>query len=741
MIDQVQSAPETSDLLEEVQVAKQALSTGALPDARAFLDRHPSVRQRKAVAIDLIYEEFCRRRDAGEALDAEAFAECFPTYRSSLRHRLGLDSWVYKNQHLIPAESLDIWPKPGATFGEFTVLRDLGRGSFARVYLATEASTGDRPVVLKLALDDNPESRTLGRLSHENIVPVLSARRDETTGFLLLCMPYLGSATLHDVLDHAYPQTDSPPPRRARVLLDAIRNAEQPGDPALDLGEPASHLSTATWIDAVERLGERLAAALAFAHARGVLHRDIKPSNILLDAAGRPRLLDFNLSDDERIAPKFFGGTPEYMGPEQLRLFLHEGRDEEKLDGRADLFALAVILYELLTGKHPFGRLPSKMEPDAKARFLLERQQIGCTPLRTLNPRVDRRLAVLIESCLAFEAKDRPASAATLAAVLRRRLAPKHGARILVGALSVLLALSAGFAAFPLLAPKLSRVESSSSVPSAEDEYRAGQEAFNAEKFKEAEDHFLQALQMKPHDVTILFACGRNALAQGIDSLTYLEHASELQPDNGQIWAARAYAELLRRNARDRKSAIYSLERALKAGFETKELLNNLAYAHRELNEFDKAEEYANLALDTAADYVPARYNRALVRYKIWHRDNGLWSRDIQLPVETLDDILSVLEKNPQYADLHVLAARIYGALAESPHSDFAEKGRQCVRDAVLGYGQDKEPLMRDLVITKRLGSKEHELFKDLPSADPNKPALGIPLSLQIENPIQDWLK
>src|SRR6185312_6087917 len=116
-------------------------------------------------------------------------------------------------------------------------------------------------------------------------------------------------------------------------------------------------LARASYVDGVVRLVSQLADALAFVHAKGVLHRDLKPSNVLVSPAGRPRLLDFNLSADES-ADGPFGGTLPYMSPEQLRIGLREEENVQAIDARSDLFSLGVMLYELLAGTHPFGPIP-----------------------------------------------------------------------------------------------------------------------------------------------------------------------------------------------------------------------------------------------------------------------------------------------------------------------------------------------------------------------------------------------
>ena len=183
----------------------------------------------------------------------------------------------------------------GNRIGDLRLLRDLGQGGLRSVYLAREASTGNRPVVVKLAKMGESEAHTLGQFDDDHIVPILWAAYDATTELHVVCMPFLGSATLHDVLDHIYS-----PNRKGKtngaVILDAIRVAVRPGDPTplrSASGPPFERLS---FVDGVVRLAELLAEALISLHERNTAHCDLKPSNILLTPQGRPLLLDFNLS-------------------------------------------------------------------------------------------------------------------------------------------------------------------------------------------------------------------------------------------------------------------------------------------------------------------------------------------------------------------------------------------------------------------------------------------------------------
>ena len=114
-----------------------------------------------------------------------------------------------------------------------------------------------------------------------------------------------------------------------------------------------------TWPESVCHLGARLAEALDYAHRQGVLHRDIKPANVLLGADAAPRLADFNVGSCSKLEgaspAAFFGGSVPYMSPEQNEAFnpAHP-RKVDSLDGRSDIYSLAVTLWELLTGLKPF---------------------------------------------------------------------------------------------------------------------------------------------------------------------------------------------------------------------------------------------------------------------------------------------------------------------------------------------------------------------------------------------------
>lgn len=161
-----------------------------------------------------------------------------------------------------------------------------------------------------------------------------------------------------------------------------------------------------------------VADGLQAAHAREIVHRDVKPANILLDTEGRPFVADFGLAitdEQRRQTPDSIAGSPAYMSPEQMR------GDNSALDGRSDLWAVGIILYEMLTGLRPFrGNLTE-----------IQRQIATATPRppREVNPEVPVVLEEVCLKCLGPSPADRFATAADLAAELRSFLPAPTAAR------------------------------------------------------------------------------------------------------------------------------------------------------------------------------------------------------------------------------------------------------------------------------------------------------------------------
>jgi serine/threonine-protein kinase len=209
-------------------------------------------------------------------------------------------------------------PVPGATFSHYKILEEIGSGGMGVVYKAQDVNL-DRVVALKFLpphLVKNEEARkrfvhearAASALDHPNVGTVYEI--DETSdGHLYISMGYYDGLNLKQ------------------------RIAEGPLD-----------------VDEVVDLAIQIASGLAEAHKRDILHRDIKPSNVIVTGGGRAKIVDFGLAklaDATKITKTGEStGTPAYMSPEQVRC--------ENLDSRTDLFSFGMVLYEMLTGRHPF---------------------------------------------------------------------------------------------------------------------------------------------------------------------------------------------------------------------------------------------------------------------------------------------------------------------------------------------------------------------------------------------------
>jgi eukaryotic-like serine/threonine-protein kinase len=215
-----------------------------------------------------------------------------------------------------------------ALAGNYTVGRELGHGSMATIYLAHDPA--DNPLAIKLL---NPELaatvgaerfrreiRVAARLQHPSILGVLDSG--------VAIVPLAAAGASLELLWFAMPFVQ--------------------GQNVWERFDQEGPFST----DEVVRIGRAVASALAYAHEQGVVHRDIKPDNILLED-DRVLVADFGLAravDEvyERLtATGTVVGSPIYMSPEQAS-------GQKEIDGRSDIFALACVLYELLSGEPPF---------------------------------------------------------------------------------------------------------------------------------------------------------------------------------------------------------------------------------------------------------------------------------------------------------------------------------------------------------------------------------------------------
>jgi eukaryotic-like serine/threonine-protein kinase len=315
----------------------------------------------------------------------------------------------------------DGFPKPGESFLGFDLLTELGSGGFGRVYLARQPALADRAVVLKVGQHLFDESQNLAQLQHPNIVPIYSFHRERDQQ--AVCMPYLGPVTLAHLTKRL--QTTDINTLNGRALTTAIdecRRENAPNIPSESQPAPVETLAIVNkfrYTDAVLWIGQQLAAGLGAAHEAKIVHSDLKPANILLADDGRPMILDFGVAFDlkNRQADPRVGGTRPYMAPEQLRTALEH---TILFDERADLYAIGVMLFELLTGNLPFTPTRCRTE-DALRQDLAARNVVPSS--RSGNRRISPAVDAIIRKCLAPDAKDRYQTAAELETDLTRQLA------------------------------------------------------------------------------------------------------------------------------------------------------------------------------------------------------------------------------------------------------------------------------------------------------------------------------
>jgi len=254
---------------------------------------------------------------------------------------------------------VDIMPEVGDSVGPYLLMRELGRGGFARVFLAEQTDLENRLVVLKFSRGASREPWLLARARHPNIVPILSRAEVNDGALQMIAMPFLGGATLAAVLERRALVRGRPSRRSARRrLLDDLDALSAPEFPSVGWERPARRLLGAmTDEQAFAWIAARLAEALDHARGRGVAHGDVKPSNILLTAGGEPMLLDFNLArttaPDADARALHFGGTLAYMAPERLAVLVDGAPRPDADPHRADLYALGLVLLEAVTGWSP----------------------------------------------------------------------------------------------------------------------------------------------------------------------------------------------------------------------------------------------------------------------------------------------------------------------------------------------------------------------------------------------------
>ncbi len=379
---------------------------GDRPPVEEFLEAAPDLAGFAPAVLILVREELRQRREHGPPPDLEEYRRRFPQWADQLPPLF--------DSHSSDSRAADefFFPSCGETVGDCRLLAELGRGAQGRVFLAAQTSLADRLVVLKMGPRDCHEHLALARLLHAHVVPLHFVQDLPVHNLRVLCMPYLGGATLGQLRDEleAVPVAA----RTGRDLLAALDRvqASRPAAAATE-GPARARLAGFAYAEALCWVGACLADALQYAHERNMLHLDLKPSNVLLAGDGQPLLLDFHLARPPlpagAIPPGWFGGTPGYMSPEQ-RLALDAVRARKpipvRLDPRSDIYCLGIVLFEMLGGS------PAPRALKAARRSLLR-----------ANRAVSPGLADIVARCVEVDPRRRYQEAGALAADLRRHLA------------------------------------------------------------------------------------------------------------------------------------------------------------------------------------------------------------------------------------------------------------------------------------------------------------------------------
>jgi serine/threonine protein kinase len=381
-----------------------------------YVREFPELSESAGPPCDLIYEEYHVRKSHGHAVAPEDYFNRFPGRKSELSGLLGVKEHPPTAQLASPRS---IQLKEGDQIDDFDLLARLGTGAFGAVFLARQRSIS-RLCALKVSADKGQEARTLAQLDHPHIVRVFDQRRLPDQQLRLVYMQLASGGTLADIVPRVREML--PVDRSGKILSETVgENNEKAGLGPVSDGGMLRLLSGLSWSEVVCRLGMQLALALDYAHRQGVLHRDIKPANILLAADGSPKLADFNISalasHPSAGASAYFGGSLAYMSPEHLEAFNPaHARQPEELDNRADLFSLAVVLWELLNGAKPFA--DARVENDwglTLAQMTERRHRHELQKPTHANDEVARNLTEVLERALSPNPADRPQTGAELA--------------------------------------------------------------------------------------------------------------------------------------------------------------------------------------------------------------------------------------------------------------------------------------------------------------------------------------
>lgn len=264
----------------------------------------------------------------------------------------------------------------GKTLGQFTIVQEVGRGGMATVYKATQKSI-NRQVAVKVLprhfMHDpgflerfEREVKVISGLEHPHILPIYDY--GESDGVPYIAMRFLSGGSM------------------AQMVQRGVSNLTELEKPFQQIGE-----------------------ALDYAHQQGIIHRDLKPGNIMLDEHGNAYLSDFGIARvmGSDLTGSAIIGTPAYMSPEQAQ--------GGNIDARSDIYALGVVLFELITGTEPF-------QAETPMSMMLKHLNEPLPPLDRFRSNLPDDLQVVIDTATAKSPDDRYPSASVLAQALATAL-------------------------------------------------------------------------------------------------------------------------------------------------------------------------------------------------------------------------------------------------------------------------------------------------------------------------------
>ena len=494
----------------------------------------------------------------------------------------------------------------------------IAEGGFAQVFRAYDREL-QRTVALKLPKPSRLESteafqaeaRRVARLKHDSIVPVYDVGIEGNACFIVT--EYIEGGSLADRL-----VTEKPTQQQA------VR-----------------------WV-------ADIADALEHAHLHGIVHRDVKPANILIDHQGRALLADFGIaqsaSKSGRFAPSL--GTLRYMSPEQL-----EGKPT---DHRSDIYSLAVVLYEALTGSIPY----SSSEPNVLRKEIVEGKPATCTD------DVAEGIKQACKKALSKSPHQRQASASQFASELRRAIEPAR-ARFHWLWIAPALMFVGGFGAFAVFRPQQPTPVSPATPASLsfEELMAEGKNQFFQGNHEQAEAKLSEALRLSPGNLECLTKRGlsrtnRGAFKAGIEDYTT---ALRIKPEDALLHKYRAIAYV---SLRDFEAAIADYTKTLELNPSDREAREGfgityaiMASEKADAKEFQKAVDLMEKAIGIYPEN-PVFYHQ---------RGSGFYhTGQFQKAIDDLNVAISREPNKPDHYENRALCLQSLGKNEEA-EADFAK--------------------------------------------------------------------